>query len=1022
LNDYANLSREQLIERLQALDGQMAIPPGQTLCEVEQHEVAEYLRQLVASVDEAFWICDVKERRYLYLSPAVETLFGAPLAGLYEDLPCFLSVVHPEDQKSVIKAWMLQLADEHILDLEFRIQRGPDDQRWIRLRRFPIRDTTGRIYRMAGVARDVTARRVAAQEYRTIIQASMDSFWKVGPDGRILDCNEAACAMLGYSREAMLALSIHDIDLHEDKASAAEHIRLVIAQGHDRFEARHRHKDGRIIDVEVSAYHAPREEGGLLFAFSRDITARNEAAEALRENEFLYRNLFETMAQGVVYHDPSGAVISANCAAAEILGLSQDQLLGRTCFDPRWRSIHPDGSPFPGETHPAMEVLRTGRPVIGVEMGVYIPEQDQYRWILIDAMPEFRSGQSTLFRVYATLTDITERKHAEEALIASEERYRAVVEDQTDFICRLLADGTLTFVNPVFCRFFGKREDELLGTPWRPCAHPGDVAMIEAKLATLSPSNPVVVIENRVTSGQGQERWMQFVNRAFFDVNGGLTQIQAVARDITDRIAAEQALQAAEQFKQAVLDAVSTQVAVLDATGNIVEVNAAWRRFAVENARVAGQPVANSDIGANYLSVCEAAIGISHEGARTVAQGIRAVLAGEREFYQHEYPCHAPWQQRWFLLSVTPLKGGAGGVVVSHSDITSPRLLAEELRQSEARTRSILRAAPVGIGMLVDRVFLDVNEGMTRMTGYAAEELVGQSARLLYLSQPEFDYVGEEKYRQVREHGIGSVETRWRRKDGTLIDVSLSSAPVVPGDLSQGVTFTAKDITGEKRAEQERLAHETAQRNALVREVHHRIKNNLQGVIGLLRQHISVHPDTRAAIEVAIDQISTIAVVHGLQSRLGQYELRLCETLHAVNAATSKAMALAPSSIDDRRSSDIWLDSGAAVSVALILNELLHNALKHGHHAGGVNIVLTGGGEHAMVRISNPGGPLPPGFDLSNGTGCGTGLDLVRTLLPRRGATLTITQGEGRVTAEFAVAPPVTAERPLDATTCQEAK
>jgi PAS domain S-box-containing protein len=197
------------------------------------------------------------------------------------------------------------------------------------------------------------------------------------------------------------------------------------------------------------------------------------------------------------------------------------------------------------------------------------------------------------------------------------------------------------------------------------------------------------------------------------------------------------------------------------------------------------------------------------------------------------------------------------------------------LRQSEALTRSILRAAPVGIGLLVDRVFREVNQAMTDMTGYAREELIGRSARMLYSTQEDFDYVGREKYDQIKEKGLGRVETRWCIKNGQIIDVALSSAPVVPGDLAHGVSFTAQDITANKQAERERLEHEAKQRDALVREVHHRIKNNLQGVIGLMRQHISAHPETRAAMEAAIDQINTISVVHGLQSRLGQHELRL---------------------------------------------------------------------------------------------------------------------------------------------------
>ena len=136
--------------------------------------------------------------------------------------------------------------------------------------------------------------------------------------------------------------------------------------------------------------------------------------------------------------------------------------------------------------------------------------------------------------------DITDRRRAEEALRQSEERYRSVVEDQTEIISRFRADGTITFVNDVYCRFFGKTSQELLGQKWQPAAVPDDVSRIEKQLHALSPANPVVVVENRVCSGHGQVRWMQFVNRGFFDRQGQLVEIQSVGRDITDRRRAEE--------------------------------------------------------------------------------------------------------------------------------------------------------------------------------------------------------------------------------------------------------------------------------------------------------------------------------------------------------------------------------------------------------------------------------------------------------------------------------------------------
>jgi len=121
--------------------------------------------------------------------------------------------------------------------------------------------------------------------------------------------------------------------------------------------------------------------------------------------------------------------------------------------------------------------------------------------------------------------------------------------------------------------------------------------------------------------------------------------------------------------------------------------------------------------------------------------------------------------------------------------------------RGEASLRSIFRAAPVGIGVVASRVITEVNDTLCRITGYEPAEMVGQSARMLYPTQEEFEYVGREKYRQIRESGSGCVETHWRRKDGRLIDVLLSSCPIEPEDLSVGVTFTALDITERKQEE-----------------------------------------------------------------------------------------------------------------------------------------------------------------------------------------------------------------------------
>lgn len=147
--------------------------------------------------------------------------------------------------------------------------------------------------------------------------------------------------------------------------------------------------------------------------------------------------------------------------------------------------------------------------------------------------------------------EVEERRAAELALQMSEERYRTVVEDQTELIARACPDGRITFVNEVYCRFFGKSEAELVGTQWQPQVLPEDLPVLEERFKLLSAEHPVVVVENRVFSGRGELHWLQAVNRGTFDAEGRLVEVQVVARDICDRKQAEESLRKSEeQFRQ----------------------------------------------------------------------------------------------------------------------------------------------------------------------------------------------------------------------------------------------------------------------------------------------------------------------------------------------------------------------------------------------------------------------------------------------------------------------------------------
>ncbi|MBN1346598.1 MAG: PAS domain S-box protein [Phycisphaerae bacterium] len=182
----------------------------------------------------------------------------------------------------------------------------------------------------------------------------------------------------------------------------------------------------------------------------------------------------------------------------------------------------------------------------------------------------------------------------------------------------------------------------------------------------------------------------------------------------------------------------------------------------------------------------------------------------------------------------------SGWVNVYGLDITERSRAEEALRRNEATLRTVFRAAPMGIGLVSNRIFGWTNDEVSRMTGYARADLDGQSARMLYETQEEFERVGREKYEQTRKSGVGTVETRWRRRDGRVIDVLVSSSVIDPADLSAGTVFTAVDITDQKRAAEERVNLEAQVQQAqkleslgvLAGGIAHDFNNLLTGILG----------------------------------------------------------------------------------------------------------------------------------------------------------------------------------------------
>jgi len=274
-----------------------------------------------------------------------------------------------------------------------------------------------------------------------------------------------------------------------------------------------------------------------------------------------YRFLFDNMIHGAFFQDADGRLVDVNGAALELFGLSRDQFLGRTSYHPEWHVIDENGAPLLPEQHPSMVSLQSGESIRDFVAGVYHPLRQDFVWLQINSTPMFREGERKPYRVFVTLHDITGQKRTTERLAASEERYRAIVNSQFEFVDRYLPGGILTFVNDALCHYTGLPREELIGRSFYPFLHEDDRDSTIRAIESLDSSTRSICLVSRVILPDGSLNWHQWTHHAIFDQSGRIVEYQSVGRDITAQKRMELDLTASEERYRAI---VNTQLDFVD--------------------------------------------------------------------------------------------------------------------------------------------------------------------------------------------------------------------------------------------------------------------------------------------------------------------------------------------------------------------------------------------------------------------------------------------------------------------------
>jgi len=403
---------------------------------------------------------------------------------------------------------------------------------------------------------DITERKQAEEALREThefldshINAMRDGFSILDNRGVHISVNPALCEMTGFLREELIGAGPpHPYWPPERNEEIYRAFQKTLAGDFVDIELTFMRKNGERFPVIVSPAWTKDKQGNVVsyFATVKDITERKQAEEVLRQSEEKHRTLFETMAQGVVYQNAEGHIFSANAAAERILGLTLDQMLGRASTDPRWKAIHEDGSDFPGDTHPAMVALRTGKEVRNVIMGVFHPGENEYVWINISAIPQFKQGEAKPHQTYTTFEDITERKQAEEALRESEEKLRLALNATQDGLWDWDITTGKEFFSPRWCEIIGYTFDDPelphAYDSWASRIHPEDYDNVIKSLNSHLEKGTVYDVDYRHLHKSGEYRWQNSRGQAIFDESGKPIRMVGCIRDITERKQAEEKL------------------------------------------------------------------------------------------------------------------------------------------------------------------------------------------------------------------------------------------------------------------------------------------------------------------------------------------------------------------------------------------------------------------------------------------------------------------------------------------------
>ncbi|XGV98540.1 MAG: PAS domain S-box protein [Leptolyngbya sp. BL-A-14] len=655
-------------------------------------ESEERFRQLAENIDAVFWIKEASDDRVSYVSPAYERLWGLHPQELLDNAQAWVNYIHPDDREGSFNAFQEKAAAGQF-DEEYRIILPSGNVRWVHDRCFPLQDETGRVYRLAGIAEDVTDRKQIEEMLRLqaqILDQTHDSVVSTDLDGYITSWNRGAERVLGYAAEEVLGQHISTLYPSEQHGFLEQQIIAPLQEkGMHEVEVTALHKAGNPRDLllSLSLLRDEHQNPVGMIGFSMDITDRKGSERALRESEERFRtsveNMLDCFAIYKAVRNEQGAIVDfqaeyINDAACLVTQLPREQHLsqGLCALLP----THRDSGLF----EEYCQVVETGQSLVKDSL-VYEDNFGEQRLTKAFDIRVAKFGDGYV----ATWRDITDRKQTEEALRQNEELLRLTLESAHAGSWNWDLHTNKVVWSPENYDLYGlsPEREPLQYEDWYHALHPEDrerastevSQVVEQRLLTLQ-------TEFRVVHPQRGTRWLLALGRLILDEQGEPLRLSGINLDITDRKQAEDSLRQSEEFKRRMLDSSSDCIKLLNLNGQLLYMN------------TGGLCLLEIDDFTPYVNAAWSEFWPLTD-RQVVEDAIAVAKTGEAGRFQGFCPT-AKGTPKWWDVVVTPIldaEGRAIQLLATSRDITERRQSEIRLQESEARLKLAHKATRSGL-------------------------------------------------------------------------------------------------------------------------------------------------------------------------------------------------------------------------------------------------------------------------------------------------------------------------------------